>query len=96
MDNNELCPKNNDERHYLIERNTLRLYSKMVFVAEYFENACKNGGITLSPDAAAGFSCIAGDVVSGLIQLREWNNEIAKNPNTTITGNMGILIKGKQ
>jgi hypothetical protein len=80
-------PKTNDERHFLIDRNTLRLYSKMVFLAEYFDNACKNGGITLTSDAAAGLSCCFGDLVSDFLQMREWNLEIANsnNPNITAT-----------
>jgi hypothetical protein len=87
--------KTNDERHYLIDRNIMRLYSKMVFLAEYFESVCRQGGTTLSPDAASGLSCIAGDVVLGLIQLREWNFETAKKNFTdiTITSNLDISLK---
>jgi len=72
-------PMNNDERHFLINIKTLQLYSKLTFISDYFNSVCNGGGTTISPDAAAGLSDILYESTCGLLQIKEWNEEVAKN-----------------
>jgi len=72
-------PMNNDEKHFLINGKTLRLYSKLAFISDYFNFVSKGGGVTIRPDAAAGLSDVINEVIFELLQIKDMNEEIAEN-----------------
>ena len=74
---------NNDERHFSINSESLKLYSKLVFISDFSNYICRKGGITIGPDAAVGLSNILDEVIIGLLQIKEWNEEIARNSGTS-------------
>jgi hypothetical protein len=75
----ETKPMNNDERHFMISTKSLQLYSKLVFISDFSNYVCRKGGISIGPDAAVGLGNILDEIIHGLLQIREWNEEIARN-----------------
>ena len=75
----------NAERQIMIGCRLVQLYSKMTLIADISNYITKKGGIELGADASYGFRCFADEMAYDLLRVKNLNDEIIQNSETSKT-----------